>query len=618
MRFDFDAPLTKRGLGWLLVALGVAGAIAVAGVDLLGAGRDRAFGPAQWAALIGVLLVAAFGATLIPLGGRTSPIAYRLSPLSPYIHSRLTSQPQGPPAALRFLARALFACALAVFVAYAFIYLNYAVALFRFPFDYDQGEGFELNDSVLLARGEWPYRDNEVYPFYSSNYPPLFHLMAVPLIWLFGPVYWTGRLLSFLATLVTATAIGCAVWRETRQRGIALLSGLAFLGSNYVYHVGPLFRQHMTMVMFETLAIVTLTQSTDESADERMEYGRRGIRLRGAGSYLLTPLLFLLLAGYTKQLALPTVAAAFVFLFMRGPRRALLAGFAFAAVASAIFLAINRATDGQWWINVVLANVNEYQAARAIALYRQWFSLHAVVVVLAASWLVYEIYWSRLSAYSIWFAFAVANAALAGKWGAGESYFTTAVATACLCAGLALGSLMNASAAWQPARAAALMLLVPVLYLAQGARLLHLPTTGPVFGPLARALGLPAVSAYYDSQGYTQLGRPPSLADHAAGERILSHVRAAPGPALTEEAAFAILAGKDVVTNPTQLLNLYKNGLYDPTSLMNMIGNKAFGVVVLRAQFYPPPVLGAIGAAYRPVDDIQMNGFTYRILKPRK
>jgi len=212
----------------------------------------------------------------------------------------------------------------------------------------------------------------------------------------------------------------------------------------------------------------------------------------------------------------------------------------------------------------------------------------------------------------------VANSALAGKWGAGESYFTTAIAAGCLCFGLALGRLMNQSARWPAWRAGLLACLAPALFLAQAARLVHLPTTGPIFGPAARALGLPVDSAYYDSQGYTQLGRPPDAADIAAGERILAYVANTPGPALTEEAAFPIRARKDVVTNPTQLLNLYMNKLYDPTSLMDMIGNKAFGVVVLRAQFYPPPVLGAIGQAYEPLDDVQMNGFTYRVLRPRQ
>ena len=77
----------------------------------------------------------------------------------------------------------LIGLALAAFVGYLVIYVIYAVQLFRFPFDYDQGEGFELMDTILFSRGEWPYRDNDAYPFYSSNYPPLFHVVVVPLIW---------------------------------------------------------------------------------------------------------------------------------------------------------------------------------------------------------------------------------------------------------------------------------------------------------------------------------------------------------------------------------------------------------------------------------------------------
>ena len=84
-------------------------------------------------------------------------------------------------------------------------------------------------------------------------------MVTVPLVWLFGPQYWTGRVVAYLGTLVTAAAIGFAVQRGTKRWWLAILSGLAFLASNYVYHVGPLLRQHMFMVMFETLAVVWLT-----------------------------------------------------------------------------------------------------------------------------------------------------------------------------------------------------------------------------------------------------------------------------------------------------------------------------------------------------------------------
>ena len=167
---------------------------------------------------------------------------------------------------VRRVAVVLLGVALLAFVVYLLIYFRYALALFRFPFDYDQGEGFELLDTVLFSRGQWPYQDANQYPFYSSNYPPVFHLVIVPLVWLFGPQYWTGRLVSFLGTLITAAAIGYAVQREGRRWWLSSFAGLAFLASNYVYHVGPLFRQHMFMVMFETLAVVgaALVMSREE------------------------------------------------------------------------------------------------------------------------------------------------------------------------------------------------------------------------------------------------------------------------------------------------------------------------------------------------------------------
>ena len=43
----------------------------------------------------------------------------------------------------------LIALALAAYLGYFLVYSQYAVALFRFPFDYDQGEGFELMDTLL-------------------------------------------------------------------------------------------------------------------------------------------------------------------------------------------------------------------------------------------------------------------------------------------------------------------------------------------------------------------------------------------------------------------------------------------------------------------------------------
>ncbi|MBE0690850.1 MAG: phospholipid carrier-dependent glycosyltransferase, partial [Anaerolineae bacterium] len=159
----------------------------------------------------------------------------------------------------------------------AVVYVAYAFNLMEFPFDYDQGEGFELIDTIMFSHGEFPFRDSDVYPFYASNYPPLYHVIAAPFVPLFGTAFWYGRLLGFLSSLIAAAAISYAVYRAGRHRWIALLAGLAFLASNTIYHIGPLFRQHMTMVAFETVAVILLAGVNEVANKAR----RRWILLLG-------------------------------------------------------------------------------------------------------------------------------------------------------------------------------------------------------------------------------------------------------------------------------------------------------------------------------------------------
>jgi hypothetical protein len=216
----------------------------------------------------------------------------------------------------------------------------------------------------------------------------------------------------------------------------------------------------------------------------------------------------------------------------------------------------------------------------------------------------------------VWFAFALANGALSGKFGAGESYFVTTTVAACLLAGLALAKIRAHSVHWPRSVTIAVAVAVPLLYLTQARLTFHTYTDG-FYRPLAQILGIQSESGYYDSQGYTQLGPRPTRADHDAGYQIASLARAAPGPVFSEEAAFMFVAGKPVVTNAFPQLVMYQAGLFDPTQEIALINARAFGLVILRAQFYPEPVLQALGANYQPKADIVMNHFTYRILEPR-
>jgi len=540
---------------------------------------------------------------------------------------------ENQPSALRKLHYVLVIAALVILVFHFAVYLVYAVNLIQFPFDYDQGEGFELVDTILFSQGRWPYRDTEAFPFYSSNYPPLFHVIAAPFVWLFGPAYWYGRLLGFLSTLITASVIGYAVYRSGKNRWIAGLAGLAFLASNTVYHIGPLFRQHISMVMFETLAVVILA-GVNEITDTRR---RRWMLALGLG--------LILAAGYTKQLAAITALAVGLFLFIRQPRRAIVWGILAAIVGAGIFVWMNLATNGEWWRQAILANVNELKIIQTIALFGQWFGLHGFLIVPAVLMVIYEIYFDRLSIYSLWFiAAAGINGAASGTWGGGDSYFATSIAAMCILTGIFAARTLNRM--WQfpdnylkrlfiqpilrfaPQLAQLGLVVIPLLYLGYGRAVLHMPTEGAVFGTLAQIFNIKsnAQNGFYDSArtldgqfagGYANIGHLITQADIEAGWRIVEHIRQSEQPVISEDAGFSLMAGREAITNPTQLLNLDKKGFYNGAELVTMIEEKAFGIIILRAQFYPDVVLQAISRAYDQDESIVMNGFNYLILRPK-
>lgn len=518
----------------------------------------------------------------------------------------------------------IIGAALLIFIFYLVIYWLFTVSLLRFPFDYDQGEGFELVDTIMFSQGVLPYQEIDSYPFYSSNYPPVFHLAAVPLVWIFGPEYWTGRLISFIGTLITAAAIGFAVQREAKRWWLSALAGLTFLASNYVYHVGPLFRQHMFMVMFETLAILCLVIVIDKEEKEGIHWNRG----------LLVVMVFLFLAGYTKQLAYATVVSVFIFLFLRNPKRAVKWAIPFTLGVGAAFLLLNWATEGHWLTNTITANVNPFIPGQARGLFQQWFNLHTVIIIAASIFAVYQLYFERLSAYAVWFVVAVINSVTAGTWGAGESYFATAIAAACILTGLAFGRVLKRGDNRGPITAGVTVIFVGLLFLVQADKVFHMPTDTPTLKKTAQLLDKPTETllapqtscsspraaeslSYVDAAGVGLLGSRPDAADIAAGKKISSWIQEGNTPAFAEDAGFNLYVDREVVTNPTQLLNLYNSNEVDISQMVKMINDRDFDTVIFRAQFYPPPILDAVGNNYDTVDLIEMNGFVYCLLEPK-
>ena len=521
------------------------------------------------------------------------------------------------------------------------VYVVYANNLIQFPFDYDQGEGFELHDVMRLSQFQSPYANIESFPFYGSIYPPMYHVFLVPFAWLFGAQFWYGRLFSFITTLITAILIGWVVYRETYRtiphadktltRMVALASGLAFLSSNIVYHIGPLFRQHISMFMFETIAIVLLAH-VSEIEDTRR---RRRVLLVGLGT--------LIIAGYTKQLAAFTAIAALLFLFVRNPRRAFIWGAGFALIGAGIFVIFTITTDGHWWTQTITANVKDYLTDQATSLVRLFISLHLALLIPAVLQMVYEVYFDRISIYALWFGCNIVLSALAsGTWGAGDSYYATAIAAMCILSGIFISKTLNRG--WQfrknymrtifiapfskfaPVITLGLMMIAPILYIAYARATFHMPTTGAVFSQIADVFGIEANAdnGFYDSAGriaggYADIGHLTTEQDIANGYAIVARINEIPSDTLilSEEAGFSFATNREIITNPVVLYILDQVGAYDSSELVSMLEEQAFGLIILRARFYPPPVNIAIDTYYEMVEVIHMNGFDYQLLRPK-
>ncbi len=509
--------------------------------------------------------------------------------------------------------------AVALLVLYAAFYVQAAGRLVGFPFDVDQGEGYDAWSAWLVTTGQLPYTDNEAFPYYSSNYPPVWSwLVSLPMHWT-GPGLAPARAISAAAGALAALAVGLAARRQAGNTLAGFLAGGLFLASPYVFHTAPLARVNSTELL---LALVGLSL---------FEAPTRARVILGSVA--------LLCAVFTKQTAIDAIVAGLLYCWvvsrtLTGLAAALVGGFGLLGLAL-----LTWATGGAFWLNAFAGNVNPYDLGQLASYGINFLAVHCVVLALAVVEARSLIARRRWSPWVFYLLVSATLALAAGKWGAGESYFLGTLAAACVLAAGPIARLLDGheptwrrdlGRRWQERRArlaaaarrssalprpsrsraagrrdarSARHVLGAVL-LAQALILAH--------GPLSQSV------AWLPDRGFqaSLLGSTPSAFDWAAGEEIVAVIRASDRPSLVEDPSFAVAAGKPVVGNATHLRNLHGAGLWQGAALVADIEARRFGVVVLNAQLYPAPVLAAIGRSYFIDRAVTVGPATYQIFLP--
>jgi len=98
----------------------------------------------------------------------------------------------------------------------------------RMPSYVDAWEGKHLCEAWTLAHGEHIYRDPALYGA-AAMYTPLYPVLLSPVLRIAPPLFLWGRILSLLFSFGIGAILVAYVWRETKDRLVALIGATLFL-----------------------------------------------------------------------------------------------------------------------------------------------------------------------------------------------------------------------------------------------------------------------------------------------------------------------------------------------------------------------------------------------------
>lgn len=411
-------------------------------------------------------------------------------------------------------------------------------AAIAFPYPLDYGEGPILEQAVRLGRLQNIYAsDLSIPPYRIAPYPPVHPLLLAPLTRLFGPAYWYGRVVASGGVLAAALSVALILRALSCDWVAALAGGTLLLSFPAIVDWSRLSRVDGLALGLSMTALVVVVRGGERPA------------MRLAAAALLTA------AIYTRQShALAAPLAALVWLLATGSRRGALELFALVGAASLmLFLALQAATGGGFFLNVVTANVNTFYWGRVwrflgdLCAQAPWLMVGAIVFAFAGRpartwWLVVP-----------YLAGATLSTATIGKVGSNVNYLYELCAALSLCA----GALLAWARAWPWRRVALLLLLAGQLWALNRWTVEHREE------PLAAR-----------------------IAQREQVDRLSEVVRTAAGPVLADEFMGLLpLSGRDIYFQPFEFQMLEYAGAWSSEKLAHQIEDGKFAVILL----YEPP-----------------------------
>ena len=485
-------------------------------------------------------------------------------------------------AVLRGLAVAGLTAVAVLRVRDALKFLSDGIAVIRYPFGLDYGEGALLNQVQQLAAGHSIYHSVDQPPYTVSNYPPVFQLITALLDACVHDTLAAGRALSVASTLLMVVVIGMVVWRALPmdlgliRRGLAaLIGGLGVLSIWYTQRWAPLMRIDMLAGLFAWIGVLLF--------------------VAGAGQRRYWCAVPFLLALYTKHTALAAPAACLIVALVVDRRYAVRLAAIILGTGLGLFLAIDALTAGTFHFLLIKANNNAFSWAQAfsylldikanypvelaiavvgaVSLLRQHVTGNSNVSRRAANW-----NWARpVLGVFLFTAFLVSLTV--GKIGAYVNYLIEFTGVMWACVAVMVGDACAEAERTQAIVPRVVAALLPVLLLV----------------PMSSGAASPDRLVVPDTR------------QRDAMQELLEMVRRTDGPVLSQDMTLLVLAGKPVEFQPVDMTNLANQREWDENGIVRPIEQRRYRLVILDFDVAAPPdsvylsprIVGAIRDQYR-------------------
>jgi len=444
-----------------------------------------------------------------------------------------------------------------------FLFLQRGYALITFPYDLTSGEGLLLRDALYIRNGLPLYTSPNEFPYIISIYPPFYAAVVALFSFVMGIGLGTARFVAISSSLLTCGVIALIVYCGWRKWMIAVVAGLAYLSSMFVFQWSA-FGRVDTLAVFCSVAAIYF------------------IYRRVAMKNVILASVFCVAAFYTKQTSVAASLAIGLYLLLTNRRLGLVFIAILGTSIAGIFLILNALTQDQFYLQTVAYNVQEYFVRALLSFIRALFILHPASLILAFLfiWLAWKE--KKLRQLPIlFFVFAGLMTWTVGRAGSTVNHFLEFIAATTILVGLLWGQMESRKNIWS--------FLIPSLLVLQAIWMMLFP-----FSPLG--------GFYAPDESFTKL---PTVQDEQSCEMLDKYIRETKGLILAEEVGMLVENDRDAIGSAWMINILYKRGVIDAgyNQLNVEIAEKQFSLILAHGKSYPSDFLMNITTHYTIVDE---------------